>query len=183
MASQIFQIIAFAARRASKLVYRTLYYVLFAKYAYKYISPFAYVAPRAHVRDYNRIRLGARVIIRSNCQIGGDIELANDVRLGLNCHIFGKVTIGQHVMIAPNVVLAGGAHGISIGAPMIFQPCPPARRIIIGEDVWIGANSVILQGVTISNGAVVGAGSVVTTDIPENAIAVGNPAKVLKYRN
>ena len=53
---------------------------------------------------------------------------------------------------------------------------------IIGNDVWVGANSVILPGVKIGTGAIVGAGSVVTKDVPEYAIVVGNPARILKYR-
>ncbi|GAK88045.1 galactoside O-acetyltransferase [Vibrio ponticus] len=88
------------------------------------------------------------------------------------------ITIGNHVMFGPNVVLTTAGH-----------PIDPARRrkvaqfnipITIEDNVWIGANVVVLPGVTIGENSVVGAGSVVTKDIPPNAVAVGNPCRVLR---
>jgi acetyltransferase-like isoleucine patch superfamily enzyme len=73
-------------------------------------------------------------------------------------------------------------HGIEHGTPIRTQPLED-DPVKIGNDVWIGAGCSILPGVTIGNGAVIGARAVVTKDIPENAIAVGVPAKVLKYRS
>ena len=93
------------------------------------------------------------------------------IRIGRNC------SISQHIsMIASN-------HGTALGQDVNKQAWDKEKTgITIGDDVWIGANCVILPGVYIHDGAVVGAGSVVTKDIPANAIAVGNPAKVIKYR-
>lgn len=74
-------------------------------------------------------------------------------------------------------------HSIERSQNISAQPWDEQRiGITLGDDVWIGANSVILPGVTIGRGAVIGAGAVVTKDIPEYAIAVGNPARVIKYR-
>ena len=74
-------------------------------------------------------------------------------------------------------------HGTALGQDISKQKWDTEKAgITIGDDVWIGANCVILPGVHIHNGAVIGAGSVVTKDIPANAIAVGNPAKIIKYR-
>lgn len=74
-------------------------------------------------------------------------------------------------------------HSIALGMNISSQKWDESKTgITIGDDVWIGANCVILPGVHIHNGAVIGAGSVVTKDIPANAIAVGNPAKVIKFR-
>ena len=74
-------------------------------------------------------------------------------------------------------------HGIALGRNISSQKWDESKTgISIEDDVWIGANSVILPGVHIHHGAVIGAGSVVTKDIPANAIAVGNPARVIKFR-
>jgi acetyltransferase-like isoleucine patch superfamily enzyme len=92
--------------------------------------------------------------------------------------------MGNQIMVAPGCLFSSGGHGMDLDrGPMIFQKGLPHKIIKVGDDVWIGGNSVILPGVTIGKGAVIGAGSVVTKDIPENAIAVGNPAKVVKYRS
>ena len=69
-----------------------------------------------------------------------------------------------------------------LGQPMIQQRCPPNVGIVIGNDVWIGANSVILDGVKIGEGAIIGAGSVVTKDVKSFAIVAGNPARFIKKR-
>lgn len=91
----------------------------------------------------------------------------------------GGVNIGKNTLIASHVVISTSTHDYMvkpIRSKRIDKP------IIIGEDVWIGSSAVILPGITISNGAVIGAGSIVTKNVPENAIVVGNPAKIIKYR-
>lgn len=88
----------------------------------------------------------------------------------------GGIFIGENVLIGHNVVIATLNHLVdpSLRSGMIPRP------VIIGNRVWIGSNSTILPGVTIGDNSIVGAGSVVTKDIPANKIAVGNPAKVIK---
>jgi acetyltransferase-like isoleucine patch superfamily enzyme len=93
-----------------------------------------------------------------------------------------SLTIGNHCAIGPGCYITDHDHGLDptltpLGQPMVAKPTK------IGDRVWIGANVTILKGVTIGNDAVVGAGSVVTRDLPENAIAVGVPARVIKYRS
>ena len=106
-----------------------------------------------------------------------------NVRIGRGAHVMGDVNIENDVMIAPNVVIAGGAHGIKRnGIPMFYQAGKSKGPVSVGSDVWIGANSIVLNGIRIGNGAVIGAGSVVTRDVDDYAIVVGNPAKVLRYR-
>ena len=91
------------------------------------------------------------------------------------------IFIGDNVMIAPNVILATGTHPISPELrERVYQYNLP---IHIGDRVWIGAGSIILPGVTIGNDSVIGAGSVVTKDIPSGVVAVGNPCKVLREIN
>jgi acetyltransferase-like isoleucine patch superfamily enzyme len=85
-------------------------------------------------------------------------------------------------MIAPHVMLAGGNHGyFDTTKPMRFQE-GTINGVVTGNDVWIGANAVVLDGVTIGDGAVVAAGAVVTKDVEAYAIVAGNPAKVIKHR-
>jgi acetyltransferase-like isoleucine patch superfamily enzyme len=93
-----------------------------------------------------------------------------------------SLTIGQQCGIGPGCYITDHDHGLDLALAPLAQPMV-AQPTKIGDRVWIGANVTILKGVTIGNDAVVGAGSVVTKDVPEKAIAVGVPAKVIKYRN
>lgn len=126
--------------------------------------------------------LGAAVI-EPYCRLSGDpeIKIGKDFYLNAHCHLLGNITIGENVMIGPKTVIWGRDHGTMLGVPMKHQP-HRKEDIVIGDDVWIAANVTILKGVTIGSGAIIGAGAVVTKDIPDYAIAVGNPAKVVKYR-
>lgn len=121
---------------------------------------------------------GSRVDLNTNI---GDYTY-----IGFNC-VITKSNIGKYVSIADNVTIGPGEHKLNrISTSGLFykngykevteDPCT------IGNDVWIGVDSIILRGVTIGNGAIIGANSVVTKDIPAFAVAVGNPAKVIKYR-
>lgn len=115
------------------------------------------------------------------CDYGYNIEIGDNFFANFNFVVLdvGKVRIGNNVQIAPNVGLYTAGHPLH----------PDSRNsgyeygidITIGDNVWIGGSVCVMPGVTIGNNAVIGAGSVVTKDIPENAIAVGNPARVLRY--
>ena len=115
-----------------------------------------------------------------HCDYGWNIEVGDNFFANYNLTILdvGKVTIGDNAQIAPNVSIYTASHpvhpdsrnsGYEYGLP-----------ITIGDNVWIGGNSIILPGITIGNNAVIGAGSVVTSDIPDNVIAVGNPCRVIR---
>ncbi|SHI49860.1 DapH/DapD/GlmU-related protein [Pseudozobellia thermophila] len=122
-------------------------------------------------------------VIEPYCRLVGSpkIQIGNKFYLNANCHLLGDITIGDNVMIGPKTIIWSRDHGIELGEPMNMQP-HVEQPISIGDDVWIGAGAIILKGVSIGDGAVIGAGAVVTKDIPSNGIAVGNPAKVIKYR-
>ena len=114
------------------------------------------------------------------CDYGYNIEVGENFYANYNLIILdvGKVRIGDNAQIAPNVGIYTAGHPIH----------PDSRNsgyeygidITIGNNVWIGANSVILPGVTIGDNAVIGAGSVVSKDIPSDVIAVGNPCRVIR---
>lgn len=178
--------IEFVLRQCGKLVkyvYCFSYYLIFGLRYRKY-SLTVYVSPLAQMRNKRNLSLGPDCIIRQGASVGGRrVVFGKNVRLGRGAHVMGDVSIGDDVMLAPNVVIAGGAHGIERSeVPMVYQAGKSKGPISIGSDVWIGANSVILDGVKIGNGVVIGAGSVVTKDIDDFAIITGNPAKVLRYR-
>lgn len=133
---------------------------------------------------FSGVNFTGRAQVEPYCRLTGDpeITIGNNFYMNVGCHIQGEIIIGNDVQIGPKTVIWGRDHGIVKGELIRKQP-RVKRSIRIGNDVWIGANATILKGVCIGNGAVIGAGSVVTRDIPENAIAVGNPAKVIKYRD
>ena len=114
---------------------------------------------------------------------GSQIKIGNNSGLGINCRISGNVTIGDNVMMGPDVIIITKRHKFDrTDIPMIEQGHDLEKPVTIGNDVWIGARCIILPGVSIGDGAIIGAGAIVTKDIPEYAIACGNPAQVKKYR-
>lgn len=111
------------------------------------------------------------------------IRVGDNSGIGVNCNIRGPLQIGNDVMMGPDVVILTGSHGFkSIDIPMRKQK-GNINGVKIGDDVWIGQRVIILPGIVIGNGAILGAGSVVTKDIPDYAIVGGNPAKVIRFRN
>ncbi|SCX80731.1 DapH/DapD/GlmU-related protein [Desulfoluna spongiiphila] len=109
------------------------------------------------------------------------IFISNNTSIITNEH--SPVTIGNYVMIGHNVMIIGGNHDISNKEiPMMLQGEGKQGAITIEDDVWIGAGAIILAGVTVGKGCVIGAGSVVTKDVPEYCVAAGNPARVVKQR-
>lgn len=122
--------------------------------------------------------------IEPYCRLSGSplITIGDNFYMNAGCHLLGDISIGKDVMIGPKTVIWGRDHGIKQNE-LIRKQKHSTAPIIIGDDVWIAANVTILKGVTIGNGAVVGAGAVVVKDVPEYAIVVGNPARVIKYRS
>lgn len=113
-----------------------------------------------------------------NLVMGDDVDIAKNVLITTN----GGVEIGDRTLVGYGTMIISSNHDI----PPIGEPYPPSgtnyEKVTIGRDVWIGAGCIILPGVTIGEGATVSAGSIVTKDIPQNAIAMGIPAKVVKFR-
>ena len=120
-----------------------------------------------------------RLIIGDNVQMNDYVHIA----------VTDLVTIGDDVLIASRVFISDHNHGDYRGGTHCHPSTPPALRqltsapVHIGHRVWIGEQVCILPGIRIGNGAVVGASSVVTRDVPENTIVAGNPAKVIRSFN
>ena len=128
------------------------------------------------IYDYNFIQTGD----------GGSVTIGDRTTIQPRCQFsayVGNIRIGSHVSIAPNCSFYPYDHGFEPGIPISRQPLQTKGDIIIGDNSWLGVGVIVLSGVRIGNGAVVAAGSVVIDDVPDDAIAAGSPARVVKYRS
>jgi maltose O-acetyltransferase len=126
-----------------------------------------------------RISCGCKFVESQNIDIG------DYVYIGPYC-LFGGVgglKIGSNVAIGPHVYIYTNNHNYNDADFIPFDEKNDFRPVTIESHVWIGGNVVILPGVTVNEGAIIGAGSVVTKDVPRCAVVGGNPARVIKYRN
>jgi maltose O-acetyltransferase len=117
-----------------------------------------------------------------HCDYGYNIECGENVFFNVNCVVLdsAKVKIGSNVLFGPGVHIYTAAHPLD---KIERRNLEMAKQVTIGADCWIGGQVVICPGVTIGAGSVIGAGSIVTKDIPEDSLAVGNPAKVIRKLN
>lgn len=142
-----------------------------------------YHSVRMDTPPYRKFSLGKRSVIESYACINnavGDVVIGEHTRIGLHCTVIGPVTIGSHVNLAQGIVTTALNHNFEDTSLRIDEQGVSTKPVVIGDDVWIGANAVILPGVTIGNHVVVAAGAVVTKDVPDNCIVAGVPAKILK---
>jgi acetyltransferase-like isoleucine patch superfamily enzyme len=137
-----------------------------------------------------QVSLGDRVFIHQDSVIevgmGGSVAIGPNTHIQPRCQISaykGSVNIGSNVQIAPNCAFYPYSHGIAAGQSIQSQPLTTKGGIVIEDDVWLGFGVIVLDGVRIGSGAVIGAGAVVTHDVPTNAIAAGVPARVLGSRD
>ena len=115
-----------------------------------------------------------------NCDYGYNIEVGDNFYANYGCIILdvNKVSIGDNVLLAPNVQIYTAAHPIDPFERLTGKEF--AKPVSIGDNVWIGGEAIICPGVKIGNNVTIGAGSVVTKDIPDNVVAVGNPCRVIR---
>ena len=138
---------------------------------------------RNDVLPFNRFVLGSNSTIEDFCTINngvGDVLIGNETLIGMGNTIIGPVTIGNHVILAQNVVVSALNHEYRDVTLPIHQQKILTNPVIIEDECWIAANTVILAGVTIGKHSVVAAGAVVTKSVPPYSVVVGNPAKVIK---
>ena len=117
-----------------------------------------------------------------HCDYGYNIECGENVFFNVNCLVLdsAKIKIGSNVLFGPGVHVYTASHPLDKIERRNFEMAKP---VTIGDDCWIGGQVIICPGVTIGAGSVIGAGAVVTKDIPEDSLAVGNPAKVIRKLN
>ena len=141
---------------------------------------------RMDVLPWNAFTLGDHSTIEDFSTINngvGNVEIGTNCRVGLGCTLIGPVTLKNDVRLAQNVVLSGLNHNYEDVTVPIFQQGVSTSPITVEEDVWIGANTTVVAGITIGKHTVIAGGSVVTKDIPPYSVAVGNPARVVKQFN
>lgn len=133
------------------------------------------------------IRIGDGVFVGRNSILSckdGDIELRDGANIGFNCEVFSasRVTIGAGVLMAAYSYVIGGDHDFSDPGKSVLDQARTSSGVIIGDGAWLGAGAKILDGVTVGSGAVIGAGAVVREAVPDQAVAVGVPARVVSSR-
>ena len=142
----------------------------FKKRLYKYM--FKSVGLDSNIRPNVKIANGYNFSIGNNSVIGENSFIQDNA----------EIIVGNNVICGPEIMIFTSNHGIDKDKLIRLQRSP-SKKVIIEDDVWIGARALILPGVTIGIGAVVGAGSVITKDVPPYAVVGGNPAKIIKYRS
>lgn len=162
-----------------------LFFVLYqVSAAWLPISQRCVLAKKMRVFWAKRIaNCGENVNIERLAYFTPGLTLGDRSGMGIRCEAYGPVTIGKNVMMGPEVVIYTSGHRFDrTDIPMMDQGSTETRPVTIGDDVWIGRRVIIMPGVTIGDGCVIGAGAVVTKDIPPYSIAVGVPAKVRRGR-
>ena len=142
-----------------------------------------YWSARMDTPPYRRFWLGKQSVIESFCCINnavGDVTIGDHTRIGIHSTIIGPVCIGSHVHLAQGITVTALNHRYDDKKRRIDEQGVSTQLVVISDDVWIGANAVILPGVTIGRHAVVAAGAVVTKDVPDYCMVGGVPAKIIK---
>ncbi len=172
---------------------RTFWYVVYygfaqhlpASYRFQPLGKFAkWCRAKACKRLFRFCGRHVNVEKGANFYTGWEIEIGDNSSLGIDCMVPYDLKVGRDVMMGPYVIIVGENHNSSNReVPMRLQGYKGYPPVLIEDDVWIGARAIILAGITIGKGAIIGAGAVVTKDVSPYAICVGNPARVIKYRN
>ena len=138
---------------------------------------------RMDTPPYRKFWLGDYSVVESFACINnavGDVIIGNHTRIGLHNTIIGPVTIGSHVNLAQGITITALNHNFDDSEKRIDQQGVTTKEVVLEDDIWVGANAVILPGVTIGNHAVVAAGAIVTKDVPPHSLVAGVPAKVIR---
>ena len=149
-------------------------------YQHRAWSSKIYWSVRMDTPPYRRFRLGRKSVIESYCCINnavGDVTTGDHTRVGIHCTVIGPVCIGNQ---AQGITVTALNHNFADSNRKIDEQGISTKPVVIGDDVWIGANAVILPGVTIGRHVVVAAGAVVTKDVPDYSLVAGVPAKEIK---
>lgn len=138
---------------------------------------------RADLARVYCVHVGENVNMEPHVSFNHALQIGDNSGIGEHSEIYGDVRIGNDVMMGTNCIIYSRNHKFDrVDIPMWKQGFSEVKPVIIDDDVWIGGRVTILPGVHVGKGVVIGAGSVVTKDIPEYAIVAGNPAKIIRCR-
>ena len=192
---------------AAGIAFRSIFY----KFLFKKVGKGVIFGKSVTIRNPHKIVIGNNVIIDENVMLdakgtnnkgillengvflgrntilsckNGDIILKENVNIGFNCEVYSlnKVEIGENTLIAAYTYIIGGGHSSEDADTPFRDQEKHAKGIKIGKNVWLGAKSVIMDGCSVGDNSIIGAGAIVTKDVPEYSVAVGMPAKVMKDR-
>ena len=138
---------------------------------------------RMDTPPYRRFSIGEKSVVESFSCVNnavGDVVIGHHTRVGLHNTIIGPVSIGNHVNLAQGITVTALNHNFADPSRRIDEQGVSTTPVTIEDDVWIGANSVILPGVTVGTHSVIAAGAVVTRNVPPHTLVAGVPAKVIK---
>jgi acetyltransferase-like isoleucine patch superfamily enzyme len=141
------------------------------------------VIPRAEHHERHRLSVGRNTLIESLCAIctwHGDVILQDGASIGIGSIVMGPVLIGEGSACSQKCFITGQSHNYEDISKNFLKQGVATSRVVIGKNVWIGANSIILPGVKIGDNSVIGAGSTITEDVPACSVVAGNPAKIIK---
>lgn len=137
---------------------------------------------RMDTPPYRKFSLGDYSVIESFACINnavGDVVIGDHTRIGLHNTVIGPVKIGNHVNLAQGITITALNHNFKNADKRIDEQGISTAPVTIGDDIWIGANAVVLPGVTIGDHSVVAAGAVVTKDVPPRSLVAGVPARII----
>lgn len=166
-------------------------YTLVVKHFFADFGKSSYIFPKSmSLKGLDRVSIGKHVSIGEQVQLTtweqGSIRIDDGCTIRANCHItaVNQITIGKNLLTGTNVLITDNNHGLFVREQLDMHPTerPIVSRgpITIGDNVWIGNNACVMQGVTVGNGAVIAANSVVTHDVPAYTMVAGIPAKMIK---
>lgn len=143
-----------------------------------------------HVAPRRALHLGRGSAISPTASFANaaNITFGNDAHIGAHCYLWagtgptGRITVGDTILLGPGVVITATSYCYNLGAPVTKQPLKE-QSVSIGDDVWIGANAIILPGSRIGNGAIIAAGAVVKGTVPDGAVFAGVPARQVAERH
>jgi len=141
-----------------------------------------FISEMATVGD-GKLHLGNRSYIAAEAQVGGgEVIFGEHCTLNAGGVVRGKVTLGDGVRIATGAQILGFNHGTEDLEKPIYKQPHTKKGIVIGDDVWVGANVVVLDGIKVGSHCILAAGAIVTKDVPEWSVMGGNPARIIKDR-
>ena len=160
-------------------------YIAIFRHTPEHYRPYSLFFP--HIRNFLVsqfvTKCGKKIRVKSVADISPNIIIGDESELGTRCIIQSNVVIGNNVIMGPDVKIYSKNHRHdSLDVPIQSQG-DVSFETIIGNDVWIGANVIILPGKNIGNHSILAAGAIITKDVPDYAVVGGNPAKIIKYRN